>query len=146
MWTCAAFSARISWHRAQRPRPDARFNDELVLTGASLMAPPANALDDGYLLVQLDWLAEQKPSLDYRVTLRLVDNGGAVVAQRDEFPIGTLLPPTTWNAGDEKPGYMALPLPEELAPGEYQVLVGLYDPDTGAPIGEFVTVGEVTLP
>jgi len=126
--------------------PDARFNDELVLTGASLMAPPANALDDGYLLVQLDWLAEQKPSLDYRVTLRLVDNGGAVVAQRDEFPIGTLLPPTTWNAGDEKPGYMALPLPESLAPGEYQVLVGLYDPDTGAPIGEFVTVGEVTLP
>ncbi|MCB0147844.1 MAG: hypothetical protein KDE01_09365, partial [Caldilineaceae bacterium] len=60
----------------------------------SIMAPPENTLDRSHLFVQLDWLAAQKPTLDYRVTLRLVDNGGAVVAQRDEFPIGTLLPPT----------------------------------------------------
>ncbi len=126
--------------------PDERFNDELVLTRATIMAPPANALDQAYLLVQLMWLAEQKPSRDYRVTLRLVDNGGVAVAQRDELPIGTLLPPTTWNAGDEKPGYMALPLPQGLAPGDYQVLVGLYDPSTSVPVGEFVTVGTLVLP
>jgi len=125
---------------------DARFNDELLLTGASIMAPPANPLDQTHLFVQLDWLAEQKPSLDYRVTLRLVDNSGAVVAQRDEFPIGMLLPPTTWNAGDAKPGYMALPQPGNLAPGEYQILVGVYDPKNGTPLGEFVPIGRVHLP
>ena len=37
-------------------------------------------------------------------------------------------------------------LPGDLAPGEYQVVVGLYDPVSGAPVGEFVTVGEVSLP
>ena len=125
---------------------NARFGAELILTSASIMAPPENTLDRSHLFIQLDWLAAQKPTLDYRVTLRLVDNGGAVVAQRDEFPIGTLLPPTTWNAGDAKPGYMALALPGDLAPGEYQVIVGLYDPVSGAPVGEFVTVGEVSLP
>ena len=125
---------------------DAHFGDELVLTGASIMSPPKNALDRSHLFVQLDWLAAQKPTLDYRVTLRLVDNGGAAVAQRDEFPIGTLLPPTTWNAGDAKPGYMALTLADDLASGDYRVVVGLYDPSTGTPIGEFVTVGEISLP
>ena len=68
------------------------------------------------------------------------------MAQRDEFPIGMLLPPTTWNAGDAKPGYMALPQPGNLAPGEYQILVGVYDPKNGTPLGEFVPIGRVHLP
>jgi hypothetical protein len=82
--------------------------------------------------VQLDWLAARKPSVDYRVTLRLLDAAGEVVAQRDEFPIGPLLPPTTWNEGDAKPGYMALVLPGELAAGEYRLTVDVYDPAGGA--------------
>jgi hypothetical protein len=94
----------------------------------------------GTIYVQLDWRAERKPSIDYRVTLRLLDAAGAVVAQRDEFPIGPLLPPSTWNAGDAKPGYMALPLPGDLAAGEYTLTVGVYDPNTGAAFADPVTV------
>jgi hypothetical protein len=66
------------------------------------------------------------------------------VAQRDEFPIGALLPPTTWNAGDVKPGFMALPLPADLPPGDYRVVVGVYDPTTGAALGDFVEIGALT--
>jgi 4-amino-4-deoxy-L-arabinose transferase-like glycosyltransferase len=83
-----------------------------------------------FLLVTLYWLAEVEPTLDYRVTLRLLDEQGAIVSQLDEYPIGPLLPPTTWQAGDAKPGYMALPAPAE--PGVYRAAVGVYDRTTGA--------------
>ncbi len=126
---------------SQTATPDALFGDELRLTAATRLHTPVHPLDAGYLFVQLDWLAERKPTRDYRVTLRLIDNDGAVVAQRDEFPIGALLPPTTWNAGDVKPGFMALPLPAELPPGDYRVVVGVYDPATGAPVGDLVEIG-----
>jgi hypothetical protein len=77
--------------------------------------------------------------------LRLLDEAGAVVAQRDDYPIGTLLPPTTWNAGDAKPGYMALPLGGDLAPGAYQVVVGVYDPANGELFGELVPIGALEI-
>lgn len=128
---------------AQTTAPDVVFGDELRLTRAAIMQTPDNRLDAGYRFVQLDWRAERKPTRDYRVTLRVVDNDGAVVAQRDEFPIGALLPPTTWGAGDVKPGFMALPLPADLPPGDYRVVVGVYDPTTDAAFGDFVEIGRL---
>ena len=127
----------------QSSTPVAAFGDDLQLTGAAIMTPSEHPLDQAYRFIQLDWLATRKPALDYRVTLRLVDNDGAVVAQRDEFPIGALLPPTTWNAGDAKPGYFALPLPPDLPPGRYRVIVGVYDPATGAAGGDFIELGAI---
>ncbi len=63
------------------------------------------------------------------MTLRLVDSAGKVVAQLDRRPIGDLLPTPTWSAGDEKPGYFVLELPE-LAPGDYTLRAGVYDAAT----------------
>ncbi|MEZ4684244.1 MAG: hypothetical protein R2932_59535 [Caldilineaceae bacterium] len=112
-------------------RIDAQFNDDLSLQQGelALVAGP----DAADLLVTLHWQALQTPRADYRVTLRLLDTTGALVSQRDTFPIGPLLPPTTWQAGDEKPGYMALPLSPTLPAGAYRVTVNLYDPADGAP-------------
>ena len=126
--------------------PDVLFNHELRLVKTAVKLMNDADLDRSYLLAQLDWLAEQKPTLDYRVTLRLMDAAGHVVAQRDEFPIGALLPPTTWNAGDAKPGYMALPIPDGLAPGRYDLTAGLYDPTTGAQMGNMTTIASVEWP
>lgn len=125
--------------------PELLFGGELRLTDAAIMQTPQHPLDANYRFVRLDWLAERRPTRDYRVTLRMVDDRGAVVAQRDEFPIGALLPPTTWRAGDVKPGYMALPLPADLPPGDYRVVVGVYDPATGAAMGDFVEIGVITM-
>lgn len=85
------------------------------------------------LLVQLDWHALQKPNVDYKVSLRLVGEDGSIVVQADEYPIGPLLVPTTWNADDYKPGYFALTLPAGLPAGRYQLQAGLYDANTLAP-------------
>ena len=88
--------------------------------------------------------ADEAADVLARRLARLIDNDGAVVAQRDEFPIGALLPPTTWNAGDAKPGFMALSLPADLSPGDYRVVVGVYDPATGAAVGDFFEIGTIT--
>jgi hypothetical protein len=78
--------------------------------------------------VALQWQAREKPVADYKVTLRLLDQGGRVLSQGDSYPIGPLLPPTTWSAGDDKPGYTVLEIPETIAPGTYGLAVGMYDP------------------
>ncbi|MFN8495979.1 MAG: hypothetical protein U0350_50775 [Caldilineaceae bacterium] len=111
-----------------------RFNQELTLKAAQVSVTSGGINAGKTLLVQLDWRADVKPSLDYRVTLRLLDATGNVISQRDDYPIGPLLPPSTWNAKDEKPGYMALPLPTQPAAGAYRMVVGLYDPATTAMI------------
>ena len=71
---------------------------------------------------------------------------GGRARQRDDFPIGPLLPPTTWNAGDAKPGYLALPLPADLPPGDYTLTVGVYDPAGGAALADPLPIARYRLP
>ncbi|MBK8046684.1 MAG: glycosyltransferase family 39 protein [Anaerolineales bacterium] len=135
----------VSPQHAQLDSPvqqDILFNDEFRLEQSAAALIGDAAIGRRYMLVELDWLAEKKPSADYRVTLRLLDPAGQVVAQRDDFPIGPLLPPTTWNEGDAKPGYMALPLPGGLPAGEYRLVAGVYDPNSGAELGDAVEIGK----
>lgn len=111
----------------------ADFGGELRLEGAAA-ALYAEGTTDTALLVRLDWLAQQKPTRDYKVTLRLVDAAGNVLAQTDDFPIGPLIPPTGWNQGDAKPGYAAVTLPAALPAGDYWLQAGVYDPATLAAV------------
>lgn len=126
--------------------PDLLYNGELRLQRAAARLVDEPQLGQSTIFAQLDWLAERKPTVDYRVSLRLLDASGQVIAQRDEYPIGQLLPPTTWNQDDAKPGYVALPIPPNLAPGPYQVTVDVYDPATQSLFAAPVTIANFTLP
>jgi hypothetical protein len=108
------------------------FGNELALTAAQA-APYHPTPESASLLVQLKWLAQQKPSIDYKVSLRLVGDDGTMLDEADDFPIGPLLPPTTWNAGDQKPGYVTLRLPSG-AQGHYRIELTLYDPNSLAAV------------
>lgn len=119
-------------HQAVKTKPDVRFANEMLLQSASITVTNAGLMDRQVLFVRLNWRAIVKPGADYRVTLRLLDAAGKVVSQRDDYPIGALLPPSTWQAGDEKPGFMVLPILSHLGAGDYRVTVGLYDPATSA--------------
>lgn len=136
-WLDVRLCHYVSAHSVEPQRAvavNALFAEELLLQQATLAVLPTHGDEPSALLVTLHWLAHAKPTKDYRVTLRLIDAAGVVQNQRDNFPIGPLLPPSTWNAGDAKPGYMALPVPHGVAPGEYQLAVNLYDPATLAPV------------
>lgn len=124
-------------------RIDVRFGADLTLTNADLVL--TDLAEGPMLLATLHWQATAQPQADYRVTLRLVDPAtDTVLSQRDSYPIGPLLPPTTWNVGDEKPGYLALPLPTNLPTGTYHVVANLYDPATGATISHVPTAAQTS--
>ncbi len=108
---------------------DLVWGGDMRLRGAdiSLSGHDASSGADDLLCV-LKWEALDRPGDDYTITLRLLDHTGRVEGQNDSMPIGPLLPPTTWGPGDEKPGYMSLSLPEALAPGLHDVVLGLYVP------------------
>ena len=111
------------------------FGEELVLERAALSLPGDSDVNTTALLrMKLDWWAQQAPSVDYKLSVRLVGDDGASVSQADQYPIGTLLPPTTWAPGDRKPGYTVLTIPADLTPGRYSIQAEVYDPQTLLPV------------
>lgn len=111
----------------------ATYGDELVLERAALTLYPAATAPES-LLAQLDWYAARRPSVDYKASLRVRAADGQTLAQADELPIGTLLPPTTWGAGDRKPGYLAVSLPASLPPGDHVIELAVYNAADLVPI------------
>ena len=70
---------------------------------------------------------------DYTVFVHLVGAGGddAALAQGDGPPLDGRWPTSLWPPGLTLDDNHTVPLPENLAAGTYQLLVGLYDPATG---------------
>jgi hypothetical protein len=114
------------------PFTPALFANEFALSSASASfyhpTPETTSL-----LIQLDWHAQQKPTSDYKLSLRLLTEDGGVLDKADDYPIGPLLPPTTWNANDRKPGYFVLRVPADLPAGRYPIQISLYDANTLSP-------------
>ena len=80
----------------------------------------------------LVWRAADRLLSDDKVFVHVVDAAGKVVFQRDKLPLNELKPMTRWGAGETlRDPYTAL-VPSDLAPGSYRVVVGVYDPVTGA--------------
>jgi 4-amino-4-deoxy-L-arabinose transferase-like glycosyltransferase len=105
----------------------------------------------GVLTVDAWWaaLAPGAPMADYSVFLHLVDEAGLLVAQRDMAPVGGTARTSSWApvAGLEAAPHdqsiedaidsrsvvhdrIALVVPPGTAPGNYRLLIGLYDPAT----------------
>jgi hypothetical protein len=83
------------------------------------------------LTVTLHWQAQHKITNDYIVFVHLLDASGRLVANDDAAPANETRPTTEWVPGERIADAHALALPDNLAPGNYRVAVGLYDPDTG---------------
>ncbi|NJN84069.1 MAG: hypothetical protein HC802_18550 [Caldilineaceae bacterium] len=118
------------------------YNDELVLTGTAIGLTPPRTEEEEYLLARLDWTTQSRPTLDYKLTLRLLDPAGQVVEQSDDFPIGPLLPPTTWIEQDNKVSFKTVEIPDDAAPGLYSLRLGVYDPNTGELVAHRSANGE----
>jgi mannosyltransferase len=77
--------------------------------------------------VTLSWSAEALLEDRYKVFLHLVDVDGAIVAQQDGEPVGGMSPTSSWQPGEIITDNQGVFLPETLAPGDYELLLGLYD-------------------
>ena len=56
------------------------------------------------------------------------------MAQDDSFPAGGLHWTDTWRPGEYVTDVHTIALPSSIASDQYRLLIGLYDPETGARI------------
>ena len=111
---------------------DVRFGDHIRLTGYDLHTPepqPGSPLD-----ITLYWNATTTPPANYSFFLHLVGaDDPRPLAQIDGNPAVPARLTQTWDRPEEtliSPRF-SLPLPDDLPPGDYRVMLGLYNFETG---------------
>jgi hypothetical protein len=133
------------------PPLDARFGEAITLESASWEVDSTS--EPKMLRVQLQWSASDYVGEDYTVFVHLVASGGSgeALAQGDAPPISGRWPTSLWRPGVRLSDEHTIVLPADLAPGEFEILVGLYNPITGvrmplAGSGDALRIGDLELP
>lgn len=137
---------------APRPAPAS----DVLATAPGATAPGATAVRPGDVVaVALRWrlAADAQPPWSeaaparspHRVSVRLVDAAGAVVASADRAPAGGRRPTTTWRAGEAVLDRHGLLVPAVTPPGRYRLAVVLYDAATLAPAFTWSRLVDVTV-
>lgn len=104
------------------------------------------------LRLTLHWRALTTPDRDYKFFVHVADPATArPVAQMDGMPRGYTYPTGRWVAGEVVSDPVEVSL-EGVPPGEYELAVGWYDPETGERLeardaaGDLLPDGRVVLP
>jgi hypothetical protein len=111
---------------------------------------PQQLAAGGILPIQFVWEATTLPTVDYKVFVQLIAIDGTVAAQIDGVPQGGYLPTTSWPPNERITDRHGLALPATLAPGNYRLIAGLYDPNDGSRLAtttgsDFIDLGIVTV-
>jgi hypothetical protein len=113
-------------------RLDADFGGQLRLVGYVFDVP-------SYTL-SLVWQASPRAWTDYSVFLHVVDAAGNRLAGSDGQPSA---PTSQWARDEVIVDERMVPLPDDLPPGDYRLVVGLYRADTGERLPVLVPLGSV---
>lgn len=121
----------------QFTRPDIDQTAEATFGFAQLDGYTLSELtDEAPLTLTLLWQALEPTDINYRVFVHLRDAAGQIVAQSDGEPAQWARPTRGWLTDEYIVDEHSLTLPPDLAAGEYQINVGLYNPATMARLGE----------
>ncbi len=144
---------------AERPEmPAAAATHELSISFGETITLMGYAVDEeqvrpgGILDVTLYWQADDAAARPYTVFTHILNQNGTLVAQKDNWPVNGLWPPTCWQAGEIIVDPYAIPLPADLPAGTYSLLVGLYDADTNIRLltadgqDAYTVLNDLTLP
>ncbi|MCP4427506.1 MAG: hypothetical protein GY803_23705 [Chloroflexi bacterium] len=118
---------------------NARFGDQITLSGYEALgeAAPGQPVE-----IALYWQAVRPPDDNYFVFIHLFDAAGQLVANHDEQPMNGRFVTRAWQPGITIQDSHPLPLPHDLSPGRYQVMVGLYLQETGVRLPVWDAAGE----
>lgn len=109
---------------------NARFGDSLTLLGVTL--PQATLTPGDILQLTLFWQTDRPLDDRYKVFVHVAPAPGQPpLAQRDSEPGGGLQPTTTWPPNQPIADNHGVLLPPNLPPGDYALIIGLYDLLTG---------------
>lgn len=109
---------------------DAEFAGELRLIGYEYPVV-MQAADRGRLNVTLLWEARSTPSKEYTAFVHLIGPDGVQVSGYDQPPAEGRFPTPYWQPGDRSLSRFPLSLPPDIAPGPYELWVGLYSDPAG---------------
>lgn len=108
------------------------FDDALRLVGYDV------GQGAGALHLTLHWRAERRMDVAYKFFVHVLDPGtGELVAQADVMPRDWGYPTNWWEKGEYVSDQITLSV-SGVPPGAYRVMIGVYDPETGArlPVAE----------
>ena len=106
----------------------ARFGEQIVLKAQNLNGEmtPGSEFD-----VVLLWEALQSPNANYTVFVHVLDESGQYITGQDSQPDQNRFATRAWRPGFVIEDTHSIKLPEDLQPGTYRILIGLYDPSSG---------------
>jgi len=96
----------------------------------------------GSLTVALIWNSDGEVKENYTVFCHLLAADGTLIAQRDGPPIYGVRPTPGWRAGETIEDSHEILLPDDLAPGEYLLSVGMYDAGTLERLAAYDAAGQ----
>ena len=116
--------------------------ETLEFLGFSLSAQESWRPGD-WLPLELRWQVSEEIQTRYRIFVQLLYPEGQLAVTQDSEPGGNLQPTTNWRLGATIGDRHALPLPPDLPPGEYRLIIGVYP--LGQPNERLHTDGGNTL-
>jgi hypothetical protein len=90
----------------------------------------------------LYWRCNTPTPDNLTVLAHLIDAEGRPVAQIDQPPVNGDYPTRAWSAGEMVEDAHLLNLPSDLSPGDYRLVVGLYQGDTLRRLSAFDAQGQ----
>ena len=92
---------------------------------------PTTIPQGGRFRLTLIWQALRPPREEYAIFVHVTKDGRRVFGQ-DHLPLNGAAPTSQWEPGEMVRDGDQIRIPPDLAPGRYQINVGVWDPKTGA--------------
>ena len=107
----------------------ADFAGQATLVG--LDAGAAQILAGDTVTARLHWRVDNEFDQNYTAFVHLIGPDGLLYGQVDQIPGAGTFPTTGWLPGEYIADEYAIPVAQNAPPGDYQIEIGMYDPDTG---------------
>lgn len=126
------------------------FGSDIRLLGVTLEDV---AYKPGHVaFIDLYWLAEETPPLDYALRLQMLAGDGTVLNEMTTTPTRGDYQTSRWQSNELLRGQVWFPIPATAEAGQLTIRAALIDPETGAPLptgfltlGSHVDLGQVTV-
>jgi hypothetical protein len=126
---------------------DGRLGDELALVGYALSADRASPGEE--LDATLYWQAVGRLDRDLEFGVQLVGQDGQIAWQQTGLPFEGRFPTSWWRPGRTMYDRYRMALPEDVAPGQYELVVSAWGSGSGPPVqGEppgSLVVGDISV-
>jgi hypothetical protein len=150
LWTVAFDGVTYVWIYGSAPNElaaggpeyetDFRFGEGIRLKRIRFSSDTVSPGDP--LEVVLFWESDREIKDDYTVFCHVVSEHGELVAQHDGPPIYGARPTPSWRVGETIEDGHVIYLGSDLAPGEYELSVGMYESESVARVPIYTSAGE----